>query len=191
MTTIAANSPSIESGLEIDAATARRWVESGEAVVIDVREPDERAAEWIDGSGANPLSRFDAKPLLAEKRKIVLHCRSGKRSLDALGRFTAAGGGNAFSLSGGIGAWKSAGGAVKVGKAPPISLMRQVQIVVGIAVLGGSALAHWVNPWFLLMPAFFGAGLAFAGFSGTCGLAAVLSLMPWNRYQGPSASCGV
>jgi hypothetical protein len=30
---------------------------------------------------------------------------------------------------------------------------------------------------------FFGAGLIFAGLSGFCGLAIMLSRMPWNRRQ--------
>lgn len=184
--------PTAEASLEVDPATARRWLESGEAVIIDVREPDERAAEWIEQSGFNPLSTFDPTPLLtAGSRKVVFHCRGGKRSLDALGRYRAAGGARGFSMAGGLGAWKQANLPTRTGKAPPISLMRQVQIVVGAAVAAGAALTHWVNPWFLVVPAFFGLGLLFAGVTGTCGLAAVLSRMPWNRFEGPRNSCGV
>lgn len=190
--TSATITPAAEASLEIDPATARRWLEAGEAVIVDVREPDERAAEWIDDTGFNPLSTFDPKPLLAGgSRKIVFHCRGGKRSLDALGRYRAAGGQQGYSLAGGLTAWKQANLPTRVGKAPPISLMRQVQIVIGAGVLAGAALAHWVNPWFLVVPAFFGAGLLFAGLSGTCGLAVVLSRMPWNRFEGPRNSCAV
>jgi hypothetical protein len=50
-----------------------------------------------------------------------------------------------------------------------------------------------VSPWFLLISAFFGAGLTFAGATGTCGLALRLMEMPWNRLSGvaelPSAVC--
>ena len=52
-------------------------------------------------------------------------------------------------------------------------------------VLVGSALSALVSPWFLIVPAFFGAGLAFAGVTGTCGLAWLLLKQPWNR---PAAS---
>lgn len=189
--TTAAATPTAESSLEVDAATARRWMESGDATIVDVREADERAAEWIEGSSFNPLSTFDPAPLLGAEgdRKLVFHCRSGRRSLDALGRYQAAGGRNAFSLAGGIGAWKRAAMPVRTGKAPPIPLMRQVQIAIGFMVLVGCALTALVNPWFLIMPAFFGAGLLFAGLSGTCGLAVVLSRMPWNRFDGPKSSC--
>ncbi len=190
--TTATVAPAAETSLEIDPATARRWLEAGEAVIVDVREPDERAAEWIDQTGSNPLSTFDPKPLLAAgTRKVIFHCRSGKRSLDALGRYRAAGGDRGYSLAGGIAAWKQSSLPTRRGKAPPISLMRQVQIVIGLFVLAGAALAHWVNPWFLVVPAFFGAGLLFAGLSGTCGLAAVLSRMPWNRFEGPKNNCQV
>lgn len=190
--TTATATPAAEASLEIDPATARRWLAAGEAVIVDVREPDERAAEWIEETGFNPLSTFDPKPLLAGgTRKVVFHCRSGKRSLDALGRYQAAGGRQGFSLAGGIAAWKQANLPTRTGKAPPISLMRQVQIVIGACVVAGAALTHWVNPWFLVVPAFFGAGLLFAGLSGTCGLAAVLSRMPWNRFEGPKSSCSV
>jgi rhodanese-related sulfurtransferase len=100
------------------------------------------------------------------------------------------GGVEAFNLAGGIEAWKQAGLPVEVDRAVSrISIMRQVQIVAGSFVLAGAALAYWVSPWFLIVPAFFGAGLLFAGLSGTCGMAALLSVMPWNRAAGQGAHC--
>jgi hypothetical protein len=42
-------------------------------------------------------------------------------------------------------------------------------------------LAAFVSPWFLILPAFLGAGLTFAGLTGTCGMASALGMMPWNR----------
>ena len=50
-------------------------------------------------------------------------------------------------------------------------------------ILTGVALGTLVNPWFLALAAFFGAGLTFAGATGTCGLALVLLRMPWNRLS--------
>jgi hypothetical protein len=63
-------------------------------------------------------------------------------------------------------------------------------------VLTGVALGVLVNPWFLAVAAFFGAGLTFAGTTGTCGLALVLMKMPWNRplalpSEGDGAVCAV
>jgi hypothetical protein len=59
--------------------------------------------------------------------------------------------------------------------------MRQVQIEAGSLVLLGIVLGVWVAPAFLGLSAFVGAGLAFAGLSGWCGVARLLALMPWNR----------
>jgi hypothetical protein len=49
--------------------------------------------------------------------------------------------------------------------------------------VAGVLLALLVSPWFALLSGFVGAGLVFAGASGTCALAEVLAMMPWNRTQ--------
>ncbi|WP_395666124.1 rhodanese-like domain-containing protein [Methylocella sp.] len=58
----------------------------GSIVLVDVREPNEFAAGHIPGATLNALQSFDpAKlPPPAQGRRIVLSCRSGKRSLAAL-----------------------------------------------------------------------------------------------------------
>lgn len=61
--------------------------------------------------------------------------------------------------------------------------MRQVQITVGFFVLLASLLAVTVNPAWVYLCMFFGAGLLFAGLSGFCGLALILAKMPWNRPE--------
>jgi hypothetical protein len=48
-------------------------------------------------------------------------------------------------------------------------------------VLGGVALGVTVAPAFLILSAFVGAGLTFAGLIGFCGMAPLLALAPWNR----------
>jgi hypothetical protein len=50
-------------------------------------------------------------------------------------------------------------------------------------VLTGVGLGLVVSPWFLALAAFFGAGLTFAGATGTCGLALVLMKLPWNATR--------
>lgn len=190
-----AREPALQGGVrEIDAGTARRWLESGAAVLIDVREPDEHARERIAGAKLNPLSRFDPGLIgAAPGQRVVLHCKGGKRSADACRLAASRAGTEVFSLAGGIEAWKKAGlPVISGGRGPGVSVMRQVQMVVGGAVLAGSALAWLAHPWFLAVPAFFGAGLLFAGISGTCALASVLGRMPWNRSSaGGPASCAV
>jgi anti-sigma factor RsiW len=63
----------------------------------------------------------------------------------------------------------------------PLPMMRQIMITVGTMVLALSALAATVSPWFVAGIAAIGAGLLFAGLTGICALATVLSKMPWNR----------
>ena len=83
-------------------------------------------------------------------------------------------------IEGGINAWKEAGLPVKKGK-ESISIQRQIQIMVGSAVLLGIGLGLTISPYFYLISAFFGGGLLFAGLSNTCMLAILLAKMPWNR----------
>jgi hypothetical protein len=47
-----------------------------------------------------------------------------------------------------------------------------------------------VHPALVAIPAFFGAGLTFAGATGTCALASVLGRMPWNRAAGAGPGPG-
>lgn len=183
---------------EITPAQAREWLLAGRAVLIDVREGDEHAREHIEGAQLMPLSRFDPAKVAAlanSGRRVILHCRSGRRSAEASRMCVPLAGGDAplLTLTGGIDAWKAAGLPVVASRAaPPISIMRQVQLIVGVCTLIGSALAWFVDPAFVGIPAFFGAGLAFAGASGTCAMASLLAAMPWNRVPPScSAPCAV
>ncbi len=57
----------------------------GSILLVDVREPNEYAAGHIPGATLNPLQSFDAAKLPREPgKRVVLSCRSGKRSLTAL-----------------------------------------------------------------------------------------------------------
>ena len=45
---------------EAEPGTVKAWLESDQAVLIDIREPDEYAREHIPGAQLVPLSGFDA-----------------------------------------------------------------------------------------------------------------------------------
>ncbi len=174
---------------EIDPATLRAWLDRKEALLVDVREPDEHAREHIGGARLVPLSRFSpASVPAANGTRIVLHCKSGRRSAEACARLLQSGV-EAITLKGGIEAWKAAGLPVETDTRMPISIMRQVQMFIGAAVLAGSLLAATVSPWFLVLTGFFGVGLFFAGATGMCGLAAVMGAMPWNRAFRAAGAC--
>ena len=163
----------------IDAAQAKRLIDEG-AILVDIREADERAREHVQGSHHNALSRLSAIDS-AKSKAVVFHSRSGARTAANAGRLAQAAGCDAYLLQGGIEAWKKAGLPVTTDTRQPIEIMRQVQITAGGLVFLGVILGVWVAPAFLGLSAFVGAGLMFAGISGWCGMAKLLALMPWNR----------
>ena len=69
-----------------------------------------------------------------------------------------------------------------------LPLMQQVQLTIGLGVLTGAILALTVNPHWVFLCAFFGAGLTMAGSTGWCGLAILMSQLPWNRVAGQTCS---
>jgi len=160
------------------------------AVLVDVREAEEYARERIPGARHHALSIIDVQsPARPGDEVLIFHCRSGGRTNAAGPRLAKAAGCKAYVLEGGIEAWKKAGLPVaSAERRRPIELMRQVQIAAGSLVLLGAVLGFLVTPLFYLLSALVGAGLVFAGASGFCGLARVLSLLPWNRHApNPSA----
>jgi rhodanese-related sulfurtransferase len=71
----------------------KRGLADASIVLVDVREPNEFAAGHIPGASLNPLQSFNpsALPPKQEGKRIVLSCRSGKRSLVAMDLAQAAG----------------------------------------------------------------------------------------------------
>jgi rhodanese-related sulfurtransferase len=189
-------SPTATTPIEVDPRTAQRMLAEPGTILIDVREADEHARERIAGAKLIPLSVLTAKEI-AElgARRVVFHCKGGRRSLDAATRCAslAQRGIAIHSVVGGIEAWRSAGLGTEINAArPKMSVMQQTQITIGTLVVAGTALGFLVNPWFLALPAFMGCGMIFAGATGTCGLATVIGLAPWNRAtKCQSGSCSL
>ena len=163
---------------------AARLLREEGATLVDVREPDEHARERIPGARNLPLSRLEEAELAVQGgRPVLFHCRSGARTEGNAARMAAKCGGEvqAYLVSGGLEAWKRTGLPVAADRRQPLELMRQVQIAAGSMVLLGVLLGTLVSPGFYALSGLVGAGLVFAGATGTCGLARVLRLMPWNR----------
>ena len=167
---------------EADPRTVKAWLNSGEAVLIDIRESDEYAREHILGAQPVPLSGFDAADFPKDHDKIaVFHCASGSRTCSAAPQILSQGFKEVYQLKDGLAGWKRLGLATHVNRKMPISILRQVQIVAGSLVLLGILLGWLVSPWLYGLSAFVGAGLTFAGVSGTCALAKILGRLPYNR----------
>jgi molybdopterin/thiamine biosynthesis adenylyltransferase/rhodanese-related sulfurtransferase len=74
--------------------------------LIDVREPYEWQIAHIDGARLVPLGALDEViPTLDPARKIVLHCKGGTRSAQAVRQLQAAGFTRVWNVTGGISRW--------------------------------------------------------------------------------------
>ena len=161
----------------IQPKDARLLADAG-AKFVDIRESDEHARERISGAQHAPLSQIE-KFSPEGANTLIFYCRSGNRTQTYAGKLAAcAGGSPAYVLDGGLDAWKMAGQPVSADSSQPIEIMRQVQITAGSMVVAGVALGALVHPAFYGLAAFTGAGLMFAGISGTCAMARVLGLAP-------------
>ncbi len=175
----------------VDAKTLKQWLDNGEAVLVDVREPAENKAESIEGAALLPLSTISKASLPNYSgKKLVIHCRKGGRGGSACEKLLAEDPSlEIYNLEGGISAWADAGYSIKSSGKFFLPLDRQVQLTIGICVLTGSLLGYFVSTKFFLLTGFFGAGLTFAGLTGFCGLAMLLAKMPWNQTKTSGKSC--
>ncbi len=170
----------------ISPSRAKELIDRG-AVLVDIREFDEHARSRIPAARHAPLSRLDRLELDGEAPAVIFHCRSGNRTAGNAARLAGCTDCEAFILDGGIDAWKNAGLPVVENRQQPIEIMRQVQITAGSLVFAGTALGTLIHPGFYAMAAFVGAGLVFAGVSGSCMMARLLSFAPWNRRAAKAA----
>jgi rhodanese-related sulfurtransferase len=105
---------------------AAREVEAGEALLVDIREPGERAKEGAIAGAieaprgmlefwADPSSPYHREQLTPDRR-IILHCAAGGRSALAAATLQEMGYEHVAHLDGGIRAWKEAGKPVEGGE---------------------------------------------------------------------------
>ena len=164
----------------ITANEAQTLIDQG-ALLVDIREPAEYAQQRIAGSVNLPLSQLPGLLPQVAGKTVIFHCLSGKRTAMNAEKLAACTSCQAYLLDGGLQGWQAAGLPVQGQRKQPLELMRQVQIAVGLLVLIGAILGFAVSPWFYLLSAAVGAGLAFAGLTGFCGMALLLQRMPWNQ----------
>ena len=93
-----------------------KGMDDGRYLLVDVREPNEVAAEAYPGAVVVPLSSFDPEDIPDPRGKqVVFACRSGKRSVTASLAAQAAGLAYDKNLAGGMLAWKAAGLPTRAG----------------------------------------------------------------------------
>jgi rhodanese-related sulfurtransferase len=96
--------------IELEPGAVAHLLASGEAVLIDVREPEEWSRAHISGAFLHPLSQFDPEewPRFLG-RTAVIACLGGTRSEKVARALLAAGHDRAMHLKGGLEAWRAAG----------------------------------------------------------------------------------
>ncbi|CEK13792.1 molybdopterin-synthase adenylyltransferase MoeB [Chthonomonas calidirosea] len=99
--------PQLDEVEEITVQELKRRMDAGERLtIIDVREPHEYAIARIPGTQLIPLGQIEERAHeLDPNQEIILHCRSGKRSAEALLKLKAKGFKHLKNLKGGILAW--------------------------------------------------------------------------------------
>lgn len=92
---------------EVSVKEYKSWVERGEDIqLIDVREPYEYEIAEIGGELIPLKTISENADKISRNKKVVVHCRSGKRSADAIRELREKYGfDNLYNLKGGILAW--------------------------------------------------------------------------------------
>jgi len=168
--------------------------EQGQTVeLLDVRTPVEFREIHADLARNVPLETLAPQSVLAARNgaaqePLYVICRTGSRGRQACVAFQQAGCANVVNVEGGTLAWAEANLPVVRGQ-KAISLERQVRIAAGSLVLLGAVLGWLVDPAFIGLSAFVGAGLVFAGITDTCGMALLLARLPWNQVGPTSTTC--
>ncbi|MFD4029578.1 rhodanese-like domain-containing protein [Streptomyces sp. NPDC058637] len=155
-----------------------------EFTVIDVRAPGEYAAGHVPGALNVPLDRLpEAVPALksaSARGSLLVVCASGVRSTRAC-EILADADIDAATLTGGTSAWEGDGHGLDRPDGARVTwpMERQVRLAAGSMVVAGLLTgrrfpaARWLS-------AGIGAGLVYSAVSNTCGMAAVLSKLPYN-----------
>jgi len=109
------------SGLEnVSVQEAKEMIEKGDVFILDVRTPDEFNSSHIKGATLIPVSNAFGSNLNSDsllkaridevpKKKILVYCRTGRRSDTAGIMLVNAGYSQVYSMVGGITAWIDAG----------------------------------------------------------------------------------
>lgn len=164
----------------VDPKTLKKWLKTGEAVLVDVREPDEYKAESIPESFHVPLGKVCVSTLpKTAGKKMVVHCKAGKRGGVACEKLLAENPDlELYNLEGGIDKWAQAGYDVICADKPSSSENQLAELIIGVGVVLGVMLGYMAHPAFFLIALFFGAGLIISGLTGWCGVRLLIEKCP-------------
>jgi len=96
----------------VSTTQATHLINREDALIVDVREPNEFAAGHVLGAKNLPLARLDASGAELAKKKerpVIVYCDGSERSAKALASLKKQGFTRVANLSGGLAAWQQAG----------------------------------------------------------------------------------
>jgi len=160
--------------------------------LLDVRTTPEYVNAHVPGAKLVPLNELSVQTILTWHKPgnpLYVICQGGERASKAIAMFERAGCDDCVLVEGGTQAWINAGLPVHQGARSVLPILRQVQIAVGSIVAVGAILSLAANRWFAVVPLLLGCGLFFAGVTGTCGMALLLTRMPWNNKAVELTDC--
>jgi addiction module HigA family antidote len=135
--------------VEVKVETVAKWLSSGEALLVDVRETSEFEQEHIPGAMLVPLSMLDPETFpRINIKKLVLHCAIGYRSTAAAKILVKAGHIPPVNMAGGIKAWREAGLGTEIFDKPPTLPKRKP------VLLADRTMATCVTPGWVLLSEF-------------------------------------
>lgn len=175
------------------AAIQQEILSGTEPVLVDVRTPGEFARLHVPFAHSLPLESLTPSAVEQFRNSddpIYLICQASTRAATAYRQLQNAGVRGLRVVEGGMTAWASAGLPTVTSGSGAISLERQVRIAAGSLVLLGCLLSWLVQPLFLLIAAFVGAGLIVAGITDVCGMGILLGKLPWNARSSAPRTCG-
>lgn len=110
-------SVSRQESAAIGVEEAKRRVDAGDALLVDVREMDEWRADHVAGATHIPLGTIASwASALPTDREILVICRTGNRSAMAQERLAQAGFTNVTNVEGGVAAWAEQGYPIITGE---------------------------------------------------------------------------
>lgn len=152
-----------------------------DSVILNVCTQAEYAEEHIANSLNIPLQELPQRiNELKTYHTVYVHCRSGRRSLEAakiLGEQTKA---DVYNVEGGLISWKENSFSTQK-NTNRLPIIRQVFISASVLLWLSLAGFYFVSAWFLVVIAIVASGLLLSGVTGWCGMALLLAKMPWNK----------
>ncbi len=104
---------------DISVQQGKEMIDRGEVFILDVRTQEEYASGHINGSTLLAVQDLPKQELVEKlkeiprDRKILVYCRSGRRSAQASGILAENGFARVYNMQGGITDWMNAGYEVK------------------------------------------------------------------------------